>query len=343
MAEPERQMHVLRPPEPPPPEHAGTSSALAGLVGQGVRAARKLKDEACEVCGAMPHPLAVGPGTVYVRCSHMLAREDERLALEERRALRDVIEKKLAWHRCPKKFQGRKLADVKLEIDGVKLHGMAKALPVVAWYLEHFDKPVNGEPDGPTLLSMGAGMFLHGQRGVEPGDGLGQGTGKTMLSAIVAEELRDRGYVTAWFKVKAMCDQLADYSEGTRRMQVLEIVERADLLVLDELIDEKDTAKRIREFIRIVDMRTEQRKPMIVTSNFDTAWIKGQFEAILEADLAYLDAPGAPEPEKKKSAVAASVMMTRFMSRFQPPHFRRIALPGPDVRGLERENWGPAC
>lgn len=170
----------------------------------------------------------------------------------------------------------------------------------------------NGDFYGFTL--DGDGRFLLGDFTV---------THNTMLTAAIANELRARGVYTVWTKIKSLYDKLLVLD---KREYILAAVETADLLVLDELVSEKDTPAMLREVMRLADVRYEAGKPTIFTSNFTLDLVSGHIDAVLSREV---------------GEDMAGVMVQRFLSRLVLPRYRTIRFAGPDMRLRLATSWGP--
>ena len=112
-------------------------------------------------------------------------------------------------------------------------------------YVDHFS----------TMKEKGRGLLLYGS----------VGTGKTYMSACIANELIDRGHpclVTSFSRlvntIQGMYDGKQDYIDGLSRF---------DLLVIDDLASERDTEYMGEVIQNIVDARYRSGLPMIVTTN----------------------------------------------------------------------------
>lgn len=273
---------------------------------EAIAASRMIPD--CPTCGKPPRQHNIGtaerPHMVLLPCQHQVDALAEVEAAKERHEQQKRYKARLGEFPPPPKHQRVKLADIRLAEPNGDYSGSKHGRVVAQWYLENW----------PEMRKMGAGMLFTGT----------PGTGKTMTSAAIANELDQRGYYVVWTKIKSLFDRL--HGDFAVKNRILEAVETCDLLVLDELIGEKDTPALLREVIRLLDLRAEAERPTIVTSNFTVELISGQIDAILS---------------RENGDELAAEMVRRFRSRFLPPYIKVVSFRGPDMRLRQRRDWGP--
>lgn len=112
-------------------------------------------------------------------------------------------------------------------------------------YVEKFD----------VMRKNGEGLLFYGP----------VGTGKTYTAACIANELIDRGIavvVTSFVKIlqKIQGDSAAEN-------KIMRIVDKVDLLIIDDLGTERNTDYALEKVYNIIDARTRTEKPMILTTN----------------------------------------------------------------------------
>lgn len=110
-------------------------------------------------------------------------------------------------------------------------------------YVEGFDK----------YLAENVGLLLIG----------GKGTGKSVAAACIANELVRRGY-------SVMMDSVSNYKDAISAFDNADIkkkIAKADLMVIDDLGTERDTAYMREAIHSLIEARYLSRKPLIVTSN----------------------------------------------------------------------------
>lgn len=264
----------------------------------------------CPVCGAAPRPHQVaGIGThaitVYLPCQHQIDIEKGESARQIRVDGAKVAAKVFGEWPPPRRLRAITMADMKDRLgDSDDYAGTTAGLTVARFYLDNF----------PEMLAGGCGILMHG----------GPGTGKSLLSAAIANEVAAQGYYTAWVKIKGVYERLI--GPNANRVGVLDALQRVDLLVLDELVSEKDTPAMLREFMRLVDDRYETGKPTIITSNFTIEQITDHFDAVLS---------------RESGQDMGAMMVERFLSRMCPPRYRTVRFRGPDMRLRLSTSWGP--
>lgn len=111
-------------------------------------------------------------------------------------------------------------------------------------YVEHFE----------DFKQRGKGLLLHGSTG----------TGKTFISACIANALIDRGYrvlMTSFSRVENTVFGLSN------KQEYYDNLNRYDLLILDDFGVERSTEYKQEIVYNIIDGRTKANLPLIVTSN----------------------------------------------------------------------------
>ncbi len=105
------------------------------------------------------------------------------------------------------------------------------------------------------FLNEGKGLLLYGS----------VGTGKTYISACIANSLISNGYSALMTNFGRIVNQM----QGTfsEKQNVLESLNRYSLLVLDDLGAERSTEYMQEMVYNIIDWRYRSGKPMIVTTN----------------------------------------------------------------------------
>lgn len=123
-----------------------------------------------------------------------------------------------------------------------------KQLKMARSYVEHFDE----------MYERGKGLLLYGS----------PGTGKTYVAACIANALMKKGIpVIATSIIKITSSSGVFGSENERKKDFLENMNRARLLVVDDLGAERDTAYKTEQVFEIIDKRYCSKKPIIVTTN----------------------------------------------------------------------------
>jgi len=105
------------------------------------------------------------------------------------------------------------------------------------------------------------GMYVYGK----------PGTGKTLLSAIMAQELIKAGKTVIFGDVPSVLDDLKSTFDGGGEQKIsrlMEMLSSVDMLVLDDLGTEIPTEWAVERLYKIVNDRYNADKPLIITSNF---------------------------------------------------------------------------
>lgn len=112
-------------------------------------------------------------------------------------------------------------------------------------YVDNFDE----------MLSRGKGLLLYGT----------VGTGKTFMSACIANALTDRGYPCLVTNFARLINTISGMYDG--KQNYIDGLSRFDLLVIDDLYAERDTEYMGEMVQNIIDSRYRSGKPLIVTTN----------------------------------------------------------------------------
>lgn len=118
--------------------------------------------------------------------------------------------------------------------------GKTKMMHIAKQYAEHWDDMKRG----------GRGLLLYGP----------PGSGKSYMAASIANALTDQG-VRCKMTTFAHLDELGKLGAGADDFR------QYDLLILDDLDAERDTSYMKEIVYRVIDSRTAERRPLIVTSN----------------------------------------------------------------------------
>jgi DNA replication protein DnaC len=268
----------------------------------------------CPACGPRPlYPLTIGERTYHlpVMCQHQEAEAQAIARAREERQELMTFRSRFGRYDVPEEYARLTLADIDPERPGSQ-----RGLAFARYYLENW-----GE-----LEAAGRGLILHGiptSAWDNPGS---PGTGKTLTAAVLAAELERQGVSVAWFVVKDLFEALRDFD---RKAAVLDCLRAARLLVLDELVSERDTAWAVQELFTLIDARYAAQRPTILTTNFERGPIARHYERVLTRGN-----DGHP-------LEVAQVMVRRLLSRLQPPRFVWVPFDGPDQRLAQNTTWGP--
>ena len=95
------------------------------------------------------------------------------------------------------------------------------------------------------------------------------GSGKTYGAVCIANALMDKGYKVTVRSFSALAAEMSSYTDG--RMEYMRWLSKQDLLVLDDFGVERNTPFMNELVFNVIDERTTQGKPMIITTNMDIA------------------------------------------------------------------------
>lgn len=171
-------------------------------------------------------------------CRCEIEAEERRKAEEEELAQRERIE-----IRRKQAFPDREMMNWTFENDDGANAELSK---VAMKYTENFG----------TFNKDGKGLLLYGQ----------VGTGKTYISACIANELIDGGY-TCLVTNFARLTYYIDGIRGNKQSYLDDLNNEIDLLVIDDLASERDTEYMGEIVQNIIDARYRSGKPIIVTTN----------------------------------------------------------------------------
>ena len=109
------------------------------------------------------------------------------------------------------------------------------------------------------MLSRGKGLLLYGT----------VGTGKTFISACIANALMDKGYPCLVTNFARLINTISGMYDG--KQAYIDGLSRFDLVVIDDLYAERDTEYMGEMVQNIIDSRYRNGKPLIVTTNLSKA------------------------------------------------------------------------
>ena len=106
-----------------------------------------------------------------------------------------------------------------------------------------------------AMSARGMGLLLYG----------GVGTGKTFISACIANALIDEGYTCFATNFASLSNTLQSSFSG--RQELMDKLASYSLLVIDDLASERDTEYMGEVVQNVIDARYRAQKPLIVTTN----------------------------------------------------------------------------
>lgn len=130
-----------------------------------------------------------------------------------------------------------------------------KISEIVRRYVEHFCE----------MKSKGKGLLLYG-----PVD-----TGKTFMSACIANALIDKGYPCLVTNFPRLINIISDIKN---KQDYIDGLNQYDLLVIDDLASERDTEYMSEIVMNVIDTRYRSGKPLIVTTNLTATELKNTQE-----------------------------------------------------------------
>lgn len=127
-----------------------------------------------------------------------------------------------------------------------------KISTVARRYVENFDE----------MKARGKGLLLYGT----------VGTGKTFISACIANDLIDKGHPCLVTNFARLCNTISGMYEG--KQQYIDGLDKFELLVIDDLASERDTEYMGEVVQNIIDARYRSGLPLIITTNLTSEELK---------------------------------------------------------------------
>lgn len=154
----------------------------------------------------------------------------------------------------PEYFQGRKFEMFSVKLYSEQAQSVAgKILARCQNYVEKFDRIVND--------NGGIGIYFSSKT---------RGSGKTFLSTIIGAELTRKGKRVIWFSMPDLLQQIKstyDRESGVSTSREIARLQNAEVLLLDDIGAEKQSAWVEETIYSILDRRMQQCRPTIFTSN----------------------------------------------------------------------------
>lgn len=140
--------------------------------------------------------------------------------------------------------------------------------------------PVDGEPASTNMMTMriagleaakrwaaeGGWLFLQGK----------YGAGKSHLAAAAVEVLAQRGETVIWGMVPDILDELRNHIGEDAFLPFYEGLKAAPWLVLDDLGSERLTEWVVEKMEQLLDYRTREQLPTMITSNLRIDQLPGR-------------------------------------------------------------------
>ena len=112
------------------------------------------------------------------------------------------------------------------------------------------------------MKARGKGLLFYGS----------VGTGKTFMSACIANDLIDKGHPCLVTNFARLCNTISGMYEG--KQQYIDGLDKFDLLVIDDLASERDTEYMGEIVQNIIDARYRSGLPLIITTNLTSDELK---------------------------------------------------------------------
>lgn len=156
----------------------------------------------------------------------------------------------------PEYFENRNFDEFSVRIYDYQYRETAeKALQMCRVYVENHDKIADEYG--------GCGLYFFSKT---------KGTGKTYLSTIVGAELSRRGHRVRWYSMPNLLQEIKtgfDRESGYSSSEIINQAKNAEMLMLDDVGVEKQTAWVNETIFNILDYRLMQQKPTFFTSNLE--------------------------------------------------------------------------
>ena len=131
-----------------------------------------------------------------------------------------------------------------------------------------------------TFSGSGANLFLSGAPGL----------GKTFLSACIAAVVSERGWSVVYDTAVALCSRFeeARFGRGDPEEAELDIQRylRCDLLILDDLGTEMNTAFTVSAIYEVINSRLRSGKSTVISSNLSVEEISSRYNPQIASRLA---------------------------------------------------------
>lgn len=145
-------------------------------------------------------------------------------------------------------------------LDWTDYHGDEEALETAIVYLQRHKE----------MVKAGFGMILHGD----------YGTGKTLLSILVAKELVKLGYKVYFATFSQMVDEFTrGWGDASEKMRFESKVVKSDVFFLDDIGKEFRTKTNLSEstFDHVMRQRALDARPTFITTNMNLSELKSGY------------------------------------------------------------------
>ncbi len=145
-----------------------------------------------------------------------------------------------------------------VQIKGSKVSCRDKMADIVKFCMEYAK---SFAPDSPGLFMIGA-----------------TGLGKTFLSCCIAQELINKGCSVAFDSVQNYLREIEKEHFGRADGDTLELLLKADLLILDDLGSEFESSFNTSVIYNIINTRFNEGRPTIVSTNLSTKKLAERYD-----------------------------------------------------------------
>ena len=217
----------------------------------------------CSVCGAITRrpldmPLMDGTGRTQRIMVRIMCRCEEKAAAEKEARRRYTEDMVTIRELKQMSLMNEKLRGVTFSTFSVTPENQ-KVFTAARRYVERFN----------DMYAAGQGLLLHGP----------VGTGKSYTAAVIANELMNRKHSAIMTSFVKLLQNMSGLSEDG---EYIDKINRAKLLIIDDLGTERETDTALEKVYNVIDSRYRSHKPIILTTNLSMKEIKE------ETDIRYV-------------------------------------------------------
>lgn len=205
------------------------------------------KPHHCQYCGRHVPKLVVELIPGHKRIVQPVCKCESDAKMNELREMEQFQERKEAERRFSLAKVGERFKDDVFE-SFILRPGSEQAFKEAKSFAENFTKQTE------------TGLYLFG----DPGNG------KTKLVGSIVNKLSTKGFFVIYQKTTKLLDMIRDTFDGNARYDKVDImkdIRMCDLLVLDDICVDKSSEWVEQTLYEIVDMRYEDKRPVVFTSN----------------------------------------------------------------------------